>query len=429
MSASPRWANLLVLAGIVVFFGALVWDDPLFDTAAVAPQPGAPPGLPPMYVPPDNPPTAAAAELGRHLFYDPRLSVNGTIACASCHRQELAFTDGRRLSPGATGELTTRNAMSLANVGYNGVFTWADNRLTRLEEQALVPLLGEHPLEMGLAGNEAAALARLAADERYPDLFRAAYGEDSISFDNVVRALATFQRGLVSFATPYDRYRAGERDALSPVALRGQALFFSDRLNCFRCHGGANFRFTPGHRSDEDDTSVAYHNTGLYNVGGAGDYPARDQGLYVVTGEPADRGKFKAPTLRNIAVTAPYMHDGSIATLRDVLAHYARGGRLVEAGEDAGDGRLNPLKSELVTGFELTEAELEAVLAFLHSLTDEAFLAEERFSDPLRDLSSAAAGDDTRGDAGEHQADAEHGDIVADGHLDWVAREGLAAQE
>jgi cytochrome c peroxidase len=337
-----------------------------------------------MQIPPDSPLTAAAAELGRHLFYDTGLSFNDTIACGSCHRQELAFTDGRRLSPGATQELTTRNSMSLTNVGFNGVFTWADDSLTTLEQQALVPLMGEHPLEMGLAGNEETVLARLATDEKYRGLFAAAYGEGSITVGNVVRALASFQRGIVSFDAPFDRYQTGVRDALSPLALRGRDLFFSEQLKCFRCHGGANFRFTPGHRRGESDRSVAYHNTGLYNVDGKGAYPERDQGLFEVTGDPADRGRFKAPTLRNIVLTGPYMHDGSIATLEEVLAHYARGGRLISAGADAGDGRLSPLKSELVKGFELGEADTEAVLAFLHSLTDEALMTNEALSDPSR---------------------------------------------
>ena len=248
---------------------------------------------------------------------------------------------------------------------------------------ALVPLLGEHPLEMGLAGNEDAALARLSADPRYEALFAAAYGDNAITFENVVRALATFQRRLVSLNSPYDRYLAGDAAALSPSAQRGLELFFSETLKCARCHGGANFRFTPGHRRDDSDQSVAFHNTGLYNLDGSGAYPARDRGLFDLTGVDSDMGRFKAPTLRNIALTAPYMHDGSIATLDEVLAHYARGGRRIETGPDAGDGRLSPLKSELVAGFVLTEEETEHVLAFLHSLTDEEFVADGALADPF----------------------------------------------
>ncbi len=378
-----RWANLLIGGGLLVFVAALLLDDSEFTPSPEIEAQVRAAALPPLVVPAGNPVTEEAVELGRHLFYDRRLSVNESIACASCHRQELAFTDGRRLSPGATGEMTKRNAMSLTNVAYNGVFTWADNTLTSLEQQALVPLLGEHPLEMGLAGNEDAALARLSADPRYEALFAAAYGDNAITFENVVRALATFQRRLVSLNSPYDRYLAGDAAALSPSTQRGLELFFSETLKCARCHGGANFRFTPGHRRDDSDQSVAFHNTGLYNLDGSGAYPARDRGLFDLTGVDSDMGRFKAPTLRNIALTAPYMHDGSIATLDEVLAHYARGGRLIETGPDAGDGRLSPLKSELVAGFVLTEEETEHVLAFLHSLTDEEFVADGALADPF----------------------------------------------
>lgn len=378
-----RWANLLIGGGLLVFVAALLLDDSEFTPPPEIEAQVRAAALPPLVVPAGNPVTEDAVELGRHLFYDRRLSVNESIACASCHRQELAFTDGRRLSPGATGEMTKRNAMSLTNVAYNGVFTWADNTLTSLEQQALVPLLAEHPLEMGLAGNEDAALARLSADPRYEALFAAAYGDNAITFENVVRALATFQRRLVSLNSPYDRYLAGDAAALSPSAQRGLELFFSEALKCARCHGGANFRFTPGHRRDDSDQSVAFHNTGLYNLDGSGAYPARDRGLFDLTGVDSDMGRFKAPTLRNIALTAPYMHDGSIATLDEVLAHYARAGRLIETGPDAGDGRLSPIKSELVAGFVLTEEETEHVLAFLHSLTDEEFVADGALADPF----------------------------------------------
>ena len=158
---------------------------------------------------------------------------------------------------------------------------------------------------------------------------------------------------------------AGKPDALDTQAVRGLELFFSERVGCGRCHGGHNFRFTPGHRRSDRDVSVAFHNTGLYNLGSEGAYPASDQGLIEVTEQAGDMGKFKAPTLRNIALTAPYMHDGSIATLEEVVAHYARGGRLIASGEHAGDGSLNPHKSELLTGFELAEGETAQLLAFL----------------------------------------------------------------
>ena len=159
-------------------------------------------------------------------------------------------------------------------------------------------------------------------------------------------------------------------------------LFFSERLECFHCHGGFNFTDSTTHASATVE-SVGFHNNGLYNLNSSGAYPADNTGLYDMTGSIRDMGRFKAPTLRNIALTAPYMHDGSIATLGDVIDHYARGGRLIDAGELAGDGRLNPYKSEFVTGFDLSEQERSDLLAFLASLTDDSVLTNERWANPF----------------------------------------------
>jgi len=383
-TTAVRWANAGIGLGLAVFLLSLFLTgetpDTGTDTAALGPT-AIPP---PLYIPADNPQTPEKAELGRYLFYDTRLSFNETIACASCHQQDKAFTDGRRFSPGATGELTRRNAMSLTNVGYNATLTWANDGITRLEQQALIPLAGVHPLEMGITGHEAEVLQRLHTHPVYRDLFAAAFGNDAdpVTLDNVTRALAAFQRTFLSYDSPYDRYMSGDPSALSARARAGLDLFFSDRIGCSRCHGGHNFRFTPGHRRDQNDPSVAFHNTGLYNLDGHGAYPPDDQGLIETSGNPADMGKFKAPTLRNIALTAPYMHDGSIGTLSEVLSHYARGGRLITAGPNAGDGSLNPLKSREITGFELTAEEEAALLAFLESLTDSAFIANRAFANP-----------------------------------------------
>jgi len=379
---SRHWPNLVVLTGVVVFVAALVLsgrtertqpDDPDEETF-----------VPPVLAPADNAVSDAKIELGRYLFYERGLSFNGATACASCHQQERAFSDGLPRSVGATGEFTRRNAMSLTNVAYNSAFTWADSMVVSLEQQALIPLTSEHPLEMGIAGHEQQVLARLQADPAYRARFDAAVPDSrpAITLDHVVKALATFERTLLSHNAPYDRYLKGDSTAINASALRGRALFFSDRLQCSRCHGGHNFRFTLGHKSGPQDRSVAFHNTGLYNVDGAGAYPASDQGLIEVTGEPGDMGRYKTPTLRNVALSAPYMHDGSIATLEDVLAHYARGGRLIADGPSAGDGSRNPYKSELLGGFELSDEETADVIAFLRSLTDEDFIHNPLLADP-----------------------------------------------
>jgi cytochrome c peroxidase len=345
---------------------------------------GLPPGVPKPRVPADNPMTPAKVELGRHLFYDTRLSLNETQACASCHLPEHAFTDRLATSVGSTGDHTPRGSMSLVNVGYLTTLTWANPVLVALEDQALVPMFGEEPVELGLAGQEATLLDRLAGDPTYAQLFPAAFPDaaEPISLGSVVRALASFERTILSFSSPYDRYAyGGDPDALSESAKRGRDLFFSESLDCFHCHGGFNFSDSTAH---EGTTIVEtmFHNTGLYNVDGKGAYPATNTGLFEHTGVASDMGRFRAPTLRNIALTAPYMHDGSIPTLDAVLDHYAAGGRTIAAGPNAGVGNENPWKSEFVNGFTLTQAERADLLAFLESLTDPTLAARADLSDP-----------------------------------------------
>jgi cytochrome c peroxidase len=318
-------------------------------------------------VPADNPMSAAKVELGRHLFYDPRLSRTGEVACASCHRQELAFTDGLAVSRGATGEATPRGSMSLANVAYASRLTWANPLVRTLEHQATLPMFGEAPVEMGLSGHEARVLAALRAEPRYPALFAAAWpGDGEIDLQRVIAAIAAFERSLISATSAYDRYVAGDTAALSAAQRRGMALFFSERTECFHCHGGFNFSDAVDH-AGLAAPEVAFHNTALYDP-----YPPDNRGIAEISGDPADRGRFRAPTLRNIAVTAPYMHDGSLPTLDAVIDHYAAGGRAPD----------NFNKSPFMVGFVLTTDERADLLAFLHSLTDQPFLTDPRHADP-----------------------------------------------
>jgi len=199
---------------------------------------------------------------------------------------------------------------------------------------------------------------------------------------NVVRSIAAFVRSIVSFDSPYDRYLAGDFTALSPAAERGLELFFSEELECFHCHGGFNFTDSSTHANSTVD-QVGFHNTGLYNLNASGAYPEDNTGLFDMTGQVRDMGRFKAPSLRNISLTAPYMHDGSIATLDAVIDHYARGGRLIADGSNAGDGRLSPFKSEFVDGFDLSKSERADLIEFLASLTDNSVLTNERWTDPF----------------------------------------------
>ena len=341
-------------------------------------------GFPTPSVPIDKLMNAEKIELGRHLFYDHRVSGNQTQSCSSCHEQRLAFTDGESRSTGSTGQETPRNSMSLANAVYNSTFTWANPSIDLLEEQIVIPLFGERPVEMGITGYEDEVLARLHADPVYEGLYQAAYpqSEGRLSLAEVVDALGAFTRSLISGNSSFDRYiYHQERDAISDSALRGMDLFFSEKLECHHCHGGFNFSFSTAHQNTLN-LEIAFHNTGLYNIGNQGGYPMGSYGVFEITGDPKDMGHFKAPTLRNIEVTAPYMHDGSMETLEEVIRFYEAGGRLIEEGSLAGDGRGNPLKSEFVSGFVLTDQEREDLINFLLTLTDEAFLNDERFADP-----------------------------------------------
>ncbi len=348
--------------------------------------------VPPPRVPDDNPMTFEKVELGRFLFYDKKLSGNQTQSCATCHRQELAFTDGLPVAEGSTGQLHPRSSMSLANAGYQASLTWANEVLVRLERQALIPMFGEEPVELGLGNLEDELLRRMREDERYPEMFAAAFPEetDPISVDSITKALAAFQRNLTSFGSRVDRWVDGDETALTESEQRGLALFFGgtnaagvdDAFECFHCHGG--FLYS---QSSDDAFQVFdqkfFMNNGLYNLDEQGSYPPGNEGIFDMTGDPADKGKFKPPSLRNIAVTAPYMHDGSLETLDDVIDHYARGGTLTETGPNAGDGFDNPNKSSFLNGFEITEQEREDLKAFLNALTDDDFLNNPAFSDPF----------------------------------------------
>lgn len=343
-----------------------------------------PAGFPRPAVPKDNPMTAAKVELGRHLFFDRRLSVNNSMSCGTCHLAKFAFADGRPLGEGATGAVLARNSPGLQNVAYLSTYTWANPVLETLEEQVVVPMFGDNPIELGTGQDLAAVLTKLREDPVYPPLFAAAFPEeiDPISKQAVIRSVASFTRSMISGGSPFDRAQyGGDANALSDAAKRGMDLFFSERLECYHCHSGLNL--TAAFRSDRS-TSIehVFENDGLYNVANNGVYPPNNPGLYEFTGKATDHGKFRVPPLRNITLTAPYMHDGSLATLDEVLDMYARGGRLLEDGPWAGDGARNPNKSSLVRGFELSAEERADLMAWFESLTDPTFSVDPRFADP-----------------------------------------------
>jgi cytochrome c peroxidase len=380
-------ARILLACALVAALGVT------FRTArAAAEKDGAagyvwdlPPGFPKPRVPAANPMSRAKALLGRYLFYDKRLSVNGAQSCASCHRQELAFTDGRATARGATGEDHPRSAMSLVNVAYAGALTWSNPNLRSLEEQALIPMLSQHPVELGLNGRVTSFLRKLQADPVYRKLFREAFpgADNPFTLANAAKGLATFERTIISVSSPYDRYHfGGDRGAISDSAQRGESLFFGDVVaGCFRCHSGFNFSDAAVYEG-RGSAPIEFHNTALYNMPGTFGYPWPNLGIYGQTRKRADVGKFKTPSLRNVELTAPYMHDGSVATLADVLDHYAAGGRTIAAGPYAGRGHENPYRDAHMTGFTLTAQNRQDLLAFLRSLTDTEVTRDPRFSDP-----------------------------------------------
>lgn len=301
-----------------------------------------PAGFPQPRFPADNQLTQERVDLGRKLFFDKQLSRTGEVSCGSCHLQENAFADPRRLSIGVEGRLGTRNAPSLANMVYNTSFFW-DGGVPTLEQQAIQPII--NPLEMNMALDS--VTARVALDPVYVAMFRKAYNSEPRS-EFVTKAIASFVRTLVSGDSRYDRHQRGNAGALSDAEKRGMELFMGERTECTHCHVGFNF------------TNNGFRNNGLYAT-------YEDRGRQLITEDPADEGTFKVPTLRNIALTAPYMHDGSLATLDDVLDHYMSG------------GKGHPFTDPTIRPFTLTPQERADLIAFLNALTDESFTTNAKF--------------------------------------------------
>lgn len=318
--------------------------------------------LPPPSIPTDNPLTIEGVKLGRMLFYEKKLSRDGTQSCGDCHRQEHAFTDTAKLSIGIAGLPGKRNSMAVFNMlwNFNGFF-W-DGRAELLRHQALLPI--QDPLEMDETLDK--VVAKLSAIKLYQDQFQKAFGSTVINEEKIALALEQFMNSLVSSNSKYDQYLAG-KTSLSPSEENGRKLYFTEYnaffpdesgADCAHCHGGLNF------------SNNQYMNNGLDNGP-----DILDEGRKVVTGFPGDRGKFKVTSLRNIGLTAPYMHDGRFKTLKEVIDHYDHG--LNDSPN------LNPaLRSTMGTGLRLTEQQKNDLIAFLLTLTDYEFISDPRFSNP-----------------------------------------------
>lgn len=279
-----------------------------------------PPDFPEPRVPADNPMSVAKVELGSLLFHDPRLSGNGTVSCASCHHADKAFSDGRRISAGASGEFTHRNSPGLFNLAWLATYTWANPALVSLERQMEVPLFGEDPVEMGITdANQAEILARFQGDTDYVRRFAKAFPDRAVpvSYETIIKAVAAFERGIISADSKYDRFRRGITN-LNPTEMRGMELFFGNKAQCHTCHGGFNFNDQIVDAASHTVPSP-FHDASIHGLSG---FAFPNRGIFEFTGEANDMGKFRAPSLRNVALTAPYMHDGGMATLEEVLTSF-----------------------------------------------------------------------------------------------------------
>lgn len=314
-----------------------------------------------MAIPADNPMTEAGVELGRKLFFDPILSLDSTMSCGSCHNPSLAFQDNLALSPGVDGLLGKRSAMALVNIGFvDHGLNWDGSAVT-LEQQALEPVTNEVELHETWPN----VVSKLKRHDDYPKAFRAAFGindRDEITKELAAKAIAQFERTMISYNSRYDQIKFGTGVFYEEDESRGRDLFFFelaptlDHPGCSHCHGGLQF------------AEPNYFNNGLTEAATLEDFP--DKGLGDVTNQPTDNGKFRAPTLRNIALTAPYMHDGRFATLGEVLDHYKTG------------GLPSPNVNSNIQPFTLSEQDKADLIAFLNTLTDTTFINNPAFQPP-----------------------------------------------
>jgi len=361
----------------VFFIGMILLSACSEDTQTKAPTPYVfePPshfGDDNYIIPEDNPFTVEGVALGRKLFYEKQLSRNNRVSCGSCHQQLKAFTDGAKFSKGLNGALTSRSSMSLVNMLWQTKFFW-DGRALSLEDQALDPI--QDHIEMDLTLEE--AVLRLSASASYSKQFQQAFETEVITPDLIAKAMGQFMRTLVSSNSRYDQHLQGE-NVLTDQEKLGMDLFFTHPEptvglrggNCGDCHLSI---LTAGDRQGFE----GFHNNGIDT-----DENLED-GLMAVTGKATDKGKFKAPSLKNIALTAPYMHDGRFATLEDVLDHYNENVQVSTTLDALITDATNNPENVLPVRLGLTQEEKEAIIAFLHTLTDEKFITNEEFSDPF----------------------------------------------
>ena len=337
--------NTCLLLIIITLFGCRKEDDYECNPTPFNPTPytiATPPGFPDMIIPENNPMTVEGIMLGEKLFNDNILSGDETVSCASCHIKTAGFSDTNQFSIGINGLAGDRNASTIINAGWNNQFNW-DGSARNLEEQAFEPI--RNPVEMNNTWENVEM--KLNTHAEYPTLFKNAFNIDYIDSIHIVKAIAQFERTLISVNSRYDQYLRGEIQ-LTPSELNGFAIFNSEKGDCFHCHGTQMF------------TDNLFHNNGLDTE------PFNDWGLGNITNNPLDNAKFKSPTLRNIEFSKPYMHDGRFNSLEEVVEHYNSGGNF--------SSTVDPLMKKLGVGLQLTNEEKQDLIAFLKTLSDPDFL-------------------------------------------------------
>ncbi len=318
----------------------------------------------------------AKNELGHYLFFDKRLSIDKKLSCSTCHDPSLAFTDGYKVSLNSHAEKLLRNAPSLLNIGARTSFNWANSKITTLQQQMEIPMFGTHPVELGIKDHEDEIIKRLISDSKYKKMLRNVFGRDlsSIRIAGIIDAIAGYVHSLNSRQSRYDQFlQSRDSTLLSEKEWIGLQLFNSDSIECSACHGGKDF-FEPSRGGE-------FANIGLYNCNGS--YPISDSGLQMEDGDIDYNGVFRIPSLRNIAVTGPYYHDGSEESLINILKNYERQGRMVNFGDCQGDGSQHPLTDGRLQKFKLTEDQRESLIAFLNTLTDTSYLSNPYFRNPF----------------------------------------------
>ena len=331
----------LVCTGMLLAAGVAVWQVGAADEPKAGP---APVGLPAVPVPKDNPQTPEKIALGQQLYFDPRLSVDNSVSCADCHSPAKGFSNGEQFATGVKGQKGGRNSPTVLNTGYQKFQFW-DGRAGTLEEQALGPI--QNPIEMALSLPELEK--KLNGIKGYREQFKKVFSADTIKSADVARAIAAYERTCISANSPYDKFKAGDEKALSAAAKRGMDLFFG-KANCSACHAAPNFT-----------------DNGFHNIGVGMDKPNPDIGREEVSKLLGDRGSFKTPTLRDIARSGPYMHDGSLKTLEEVIEHYDKG------------GTPNPQLDEEMFPLKLSKEQKADLVTFLkEGLAGESYPAHEK---------------------------------------------------